>query len=88
MWQNGACFFDSNWNIQPCGKIWQQMTGVKNWGLSGIPNWNTDVTLTTDATGSIRFRGFFGNYDVTKGTAHVSLAVTPATSSYQLKFGN
>ncbi|MGN1409652.1 MAG: endo-1,4-beta-xylanase [Eubacteriales bacterium] len=31
-------------------------------------DWRTNVTLTTDADGTIHFRGFYGSYDVTVGT--------------------
>lgn len=57
---------DNNWNLTPVGVRYEQL----------MNEWKTDRTLTTDQHGSIDFRGFFGDYDVTiEGkTYHLSLA--------------
>lgn len=83
MWVNGAAFFDQNWNITPCGMIWQQMTGLANWNLSSVPAWFTDVTLKTDAAGSVRFRGFVGDYAVTSGSMAGKVKLVIGTSTYK-----
>jgi len=84
MWVNGAAFYDANWNLTPVGKIWQQMTGVKDWGLPGVPYWTTDVTLTTDANGKLKLRGFLGDYAVSAGLRKGSVALKLGTSAYDV----
>jgi GH35 family endo-1,4-beta-xylanase len=62
MWANGGPLVDANWNLTLSGQTWQQMMGVTNWGLAGVPVWTTDVTLTTDAQGKATFTGYYGDY--------------------------
>lgn len=84
MWVDGAALFDSNWNITLAGMIWQQMTGIKNWNLPGVPNWTTNVTLTTDSTGSVSFRGFAGDYSITAASAGATMNLAIGTAKYKV----
>jgi endo-1,4-beta-xylanase len=85
MWQSGAAFFDQNWNITPSGKVWQQMTGVKNWNLAGVPYWETDVNLTTNAAGAVTLRGFAGDYSVYAGGVKSSFNLAIGSGIYRVQ---
>jgi endo-1,4-beta-xylanase len=85
MWVSGAAFYDANWNLTPVGKVWQQMTGLKNWNLAGVPSWTTDVTLTTTAAGTLNLRGFMGDYTVTTGRLSGALALKSGVAAYTVK---
>ena len=85
MWQPGCAFYDSNWNLTPAGKAWQQMTGIRNWNLKGVPNWTTELTTYVDQDGKISFRGFAGGYTVTAGKLVGSLPVAVGTAAYTVK---
>jgi GH35 family endo-1,4-beta-xylanase len=65
MWMNGAALFDENWNLTDTGRVYEQMLDIHDWGIEGLPMWTTDLTLYTDASGQIDFRGFLGDYDLT-----------------------
>ena len=49
--------YDTNWNIKPAGKVYQDLVYNK-W-------WTKDAKTTTDANGKATVRGFYGDYDVT-----------------------
>ncbi len=49
--------YDINWNLKPCGQIYQDLVYNK-W-------WTKDAKATTDDSGSAKIRGFYGDYDVT-----------------------
>ena len=85
MWITGAAFFDANWNITPVGKIWQQVTGIKNWNLPGVPSYSTDVTLKTDAAGKVSLRGFLGDYEVVSGLLKGAVTVKPGVADYAVR---
>src|SRR5262249_35872005 len=71
---------DSSGNLTPAGQVWQQMLGIHNWGLSGVPFWGMNTTLTADANGQITFNGFLGNYSFNDGSGPVSLDMTHSGS--------
>jgi endo-1,4-beta-xylanase len=85
MWINGAAFFDANWNITQVGKIWQQVTGIKNWNLPGVPSYETDVTLKTDAAGKVSLRGFLGDYEIVSGLLKGAVSVKSGVVDYAVK---
>jgi endo-1,4-beta-xylanase len=88
MWQTGAAFYKSDWTITPTGKVWQQMTGRKDWKLKGVPHWTTDVTLTTDSKGAVVFRGFAGDYTLAIGAKSVPLTLALGTKKYTMTIPN
>ena len=46
------------WTLTPAGQTYQALLGIN--GNSG--GWNTNVNTTTDATGTISFNGYYGQY--------------------------
>jgi endo-1,4-beta-xylanase len=86
MWSanTGAAFYDANWNLTATGKAYQQMLGIHNWGLTGLPTWTTDVTLTADANGRVSLTGFYGDYDVTIGAATASMGLLKGVTNYSV----
>lgn len=78
----GAYFYDAYWNITESGKTWQQMLGIYDWGLTGVPKWDTDLSLITDANSQINFNGFYGDYDVTVAGTTVSMTLANGTGNY------
>jgi GH35 family endo-1,4-beta-xylanase len=73
---------DARWNLTPAGKVWQQVTGVRDWALPNLPLWTTDVSLATDAQGRVNFIGFYGDYEVTCGQQRGAFTLTPGTTHY------
>jgi len=73
---------DAHWNITPAGKVWQQVTGVRDWALPNLPMWTTDVSLATDAQGRVNFIGFYGDYEVTCGQQRGAFTLTQGTTHY------
>jgi GH35 family endo-1,4-beta-xylanase len=70
--------YDNNWTIRDTAIAWQEM----------MAEFDTDLTATVGADGTIDFRGFFGEYDVTisdksyefelaKGDSRNSLVIAP-----------
>jgi GH35 family endo-1,4-beta-xylanase len=55
-WRPAAALYRKDWTIKPNGQAWDDLV---------LKQWHTDVTATTDATGSVTTRGFTGNYQVT-----------------------
>jgi len=84
MWPDApkGAFMDAEWKITPAGKAWQQLMGVRNWDIAGLPVWTTDVSLTTDAQGRVNFVGFYGDYEVTSGRQRGELTLTKGTTDY------
>jgi GH35 family endo-1,4-beta-xylanase len=54
-WNPDRALYRKNWEIKPCGKAWLDL--VKN-------KWWTDTGGKTDATGTLKVRGFLGDYEV------------------------
>lgn len=84
MWVNDAAMYDANWNITPTGMIWQQMTGVKNWNLAGVPYWTTDLVLATDDLGRVNFRGFLGDYRLTSASSSGTVSLAAGVDRYRV----
>jgi autotransporter-associated beta strand protein len=66
--------YDSSYNLTSTGSAWQ----------SWMNQWNTNVTLTTDANGNVSFNGTYGLYTVTIGGQNYTLNLTKGTTSYGL----
>jgi GH35 family endo-1,4-beta-xylanase len=54
-WRPDAALFERDWTPRPMAKAWMDLVHRE---------WKTDLTLTTDATGVARARGYCGQYDV------------------------
>jgi len=52
-WIPEAALWKSDWTIKPTGKVWEDWVGNR---------WHTKVTVVTDASGRIQWRGFKGTY--------------------------
>lgn len=76
IWTPASALVDDNWNLTETGKTYEQLLGIHNWGIAGLPTWTTDLTLKTDRKGHVSFRGFFGDYDVTVNGRTYSCALT------------
>jgi len=87
MWDvnTGAALFDADWNLTEAGRVYQQLLGIEDWELEGVPVWTTDVVLLADENGQIDFRGFYGDYDVTVDDTVVDLALVEGTENYALE---
>ena len=66
--------YNSSYQLTSTGTTWQ------NW----MNQWNTNVTLTTDANGNISFNGTYGLYTVTVGGQNYTLNLTKGTTTYGL----
>ncbi len=55
-----AALVDDDWNLTPAGKRLQQML---------LEEWRTRTQANIDAQGQLRFRGFYGSYEVTLPTS-------------------
>ncbi|MBE7047264.1 MAG: hypothetical protein E7396_07595 [Ruminococcaceae bacterium] len=56
-WSKHAPIYDTEFNLKPAGKIYQDLVYNK-W-------WTKDAKVTTDAEGKATVRGFYGDYDIT-----------------------
>ena len=79
-----GALMDAKWKITPAGMVWQQLTGVKNWGIANQPTWTTDVTAVTDAQGRVKFIGFYGDYEVISGKQRGRFTLTKGTTGYKV----
>ena len=77
-----GALLDAQWNITPAGRVWQQMTGVRDWALAGLPRWTTQATLTADAAGRVPFNGFYGDYEVISGQRRGTFTLAKGTNQY------
>lgn len=84
MWTPGSALVDDNWNLTECGKTYEQLLGIHDWGIAGLPMWTTDLTLKTDRKGRVSFKAFHGDYDVTVDGRSRSLTVVKGRGSYGL----
>lgn len=55
-WKKNAPMFRDDWSMKPSGQVFSDLVKKR---------WHTEVTGKTDAKGSVAFRGFLGDYDVT-----------------------
>jgi GH35 family endo-1,4-beta-xylanase len=80
-WRPNAALWTKNWTMRPHAKVWLDLV---------TKQWRTDVTLTSDAAGSVRVRGFLGEYAIsvtaggTTSTATATLAKDGATVTVKL----
>lgn len=70
-----AALVDANWQNTPAGDRLDQLL---------LRDWRTTLTGTTDATGTLRFRGFPGAYTIA-GTASVELTAAQPTATVTAK---
>lgn len=54
-WRPEAAHWSRDWEIRPHGKVWLDLL---------TREWNTDVQLQTDESGTVTVRGFLGDYDI------------------------
>jgi autotransporter-associated beta strand protein len=73
---NGSIYalYDANYNLTSAGQTWQ----------AWMNQYNTNLTLTTDANGNINFDGTYGMYDVTVNGQTYQLDLVKGTSDYGL----
>jgi GH35 family endo-1,4-beta-xylanase len=57
-WIPEAALWKKDWTIKPAGQAWEEWVGKR---------WQTRMTLTTDSTGHISWRGFKGTYRMEAG---------------------
>ncbi len=74
--------YDSDWNLTEAGKVWQQMVGIRDWGINGVPIWNTELLLYTDENGQVDFRGFYGDYQLNACGSSASMSLVAGTTDY------
>lgn len=72
--QGGGVLVDANWNLTPVGVAWNALRD----------SWNTELTATVAADGTIDFTGFFGDYELTIGAQTLDLALAKGDSLYSL----
>lgn len=84
MWRvaPAAALVDGHWNLTPAGRVWQQLTGVRDWAIPNLPTWTTDVSLATDAQGRVNFVGFYGDYEIISGQQRGEFTLTQGTPNY------
>jgi GH35 family endo-1,4-beta-xylanase len=72
----GSVLYDANFNITPAGTAYQALRA----------QWNTDVTTTINADGSVTLPNgaFYGDYDITIKGQHYGLEFDKATNRYLL----
>ena len=77
-WEPTAASWNKDWSIKKRGEVLEEWLGKR---------WRTEVTLTTDATGTVKWRGFTGWYEVSRGDGGFVLPMcnfTQARSSVSL----
>lgn len=55
-WRPNAAYYRADWSLRPAGQVWLDLV---------TKQWWTNASLTTDAQGQARTRGFLGDYTVT-----------------------
>lgn len=73
-----AALFNQDWTITEEGRRFEEL----------MAEWTTHAALTTGRTGAARFRGFFGDYTVTRTDTGASLGtftLAPGTQSQQVR---
>jgi endo-1,4-beta-xylanase len=78
-WLPQAALYRSDWSIKPNGKVWNDLI---------FKQWWTNVTGTSNSSGSYRVRGFLGQYKITATkngkTVSRNVNLTKAGNSYTL----
>jgi GH35 family endo-1,4-beta-xylanase len=79
----GSPLYDTNWNITDTGKKWQDLLGIADWNGNTADGWDTNLSLTTDSSGAISFKGFYGDYYLSgQGTGAYDLNLAKGTTNY------
>jgi GH35 family endo-1,4-beta-xylanase len=76
---------DANWKLTPAGKVWQQLTGVRDWAIPNLPAWTTEVSATTDAQGRVTLTGFYGDYEIVSGQQRGDFTLAKGLTNYMVK---
>jgi GH35 family endo-1,4-beta-xylanase len=66
--------YDKNYNLTAAGQTWE------NW----MAQYDTNLTLTTDANGNVSFNGTYGTYQVTVGGQNYTFTLAPGSSMFEL----
>ena len=69
-WIPSAALWKLDWSPTPAALMWENLIGKQ---------WHTRETLTSDARGIIRWRGFKGTYQVTGSDGKPTAALRPGT---------
>jgi endo-1,4-beta-xylanase len=76
-WVPSAAFWKSDWRPTPAALVWENLI---------LRQWHTRETLTSDASGIIRWRGFKGFYQLITGDGKSSAALRPGSPQVPGKF--
>ena len=84
MWSEApaGALVDAHWKITPAGKVWQHLTGVRDWAIPNLPSWSTEVSGATDARGQANFTGFYGDYEIVSGPQRGNFTLTKEMTNY------
>lgn len=74
-WIPEAALWKKDWIIRPTGEVWEEWIGRR---------WHTKITLTTDAQGRLKWRGFKGSYQLRVGEK-MTEPFQPAATSITVK---
>lgn len=72
--QGGGVLVDASWNLTPVGQAWKALRD----------SWNTELTATVAADGTIDFTGFYGDYELTIGGQTRNLQLAKGDPLYSL----
>jgi GH35 family endo-1,4-beta-xylanase len=72
--QGSGVLVDANWNLTPVGEAWKALRD----------GWNTDLTATVAADGTIEFTGFYGDYELTVGGQTLDMTLSKGDSLYSI----
>ena len=77
-WKPSAAYFRSDWSITPAGQVWLDLVTKKWW---------TNTDEKTDDDGTLRTRGFLGDYEITvkKDGQTKTVAATVTKEGTQVK---
>lgn len=64
--------------------MYQQLLGIRDWGLPDVPIWTTDLALMTDENGQIDFRVFCGDYELIVDDTTWAISVMEGVSDYEV----
>lgn len=70
--------FDKDWNLTPAGHAWE----------ANMKKWDTDVTVPADSDGTVKFTGFYGEYEVTAGGRKGTFTLAKGQETSKVKLAN
>jgi len=76
-WKPEAASWNQDWTPRARGKVLEEWIGQK---------WHTEVTLKTDASGHVSWRGFPGWYEVSTASQTMPISITKAKPNTQASF--